>query len=76
MFIRIFMATTGVITTLSGLAAVGLTAFRTINPPPVPVPVPRALLIVFTFSFLLSFTLVGVCWVMAAMSKRLWNSTS
>ncbi len=76
MFIRISMATTGIIATASGLFAVGLTVFRTFNPPPVPIPLPRPLLVVFTFSFLLGFTLQGVCWVMAATSKRLWNSTS
>ncbi len=75
LFIRIFMATTGIITSISGLFAIVLTVLRLFNPSPTPAPLPRVLAVTFTFSFLLGFALQGACWVMAALSKRVWNST-
>jgi len=76
MFIRLFMAVTGIITSVSGLLVLVLTVLRQLNPAPAPLPVPRPLLVVFTLSFLLGSTLQGMCWVMTAMSRRIWNSTS
>jgi len=75
-FIRIFMATTGIVTVVTGIFVVVLTVWRLQNPIPALLPVPRALVAVFTFGFLLSFLLAGVCWIMVALSHRLWNSTS
>lgn len=75
-FIRIFMATTGVITVMSGLFVAMLTAWRMENPLPAPLPIPRAVIGVFTVTFLVGFVLKGVCWIMVAMSGRLWKTSS
>jgi hypothetical protein len=72
-FIRIVMATTGIVTVVSGLFLVAVALWRVNNPAPAVVPLPRALTVIFSFTFLLSFLLKGVCWVMVALSPRLWD---
>jgi cytochrome b subunit of formate dehydrogenase len=78
-FIRIFMGTTGIIAVVSGLFLLGLALWRLQHPVIAGAPAvqpPRVLTQLFTFAFLVSFLLKGVCWIMVALSPRLWNSTS
>jgi len=76
MFLRIFMGTTGIASVVSGIFVIALTIWRLGHPVPALLPVPRALVAVFTFTFLLSFLFTGVCWIMVALSIRLWNNKS
>lgn len=76
LFVRIFMATTGILTVVSGFFLVGLSIWRIANPAPAPLPVPQPVVLIFTMAFLLSFLLKGICWIMVALSNRLWKSTS
>jgi len=75
-FIRLFMATVGVVTVVSGSVLVALAVWRLSHPAPAALPVPRVVGTVLSFAFLLGFLLSGICWIMVALSDRLWNSTS
>jgi cytochrome bd-type quinol oxidase subunit 1 len=74
-FSRIFMFTTGIITILSGLFATGLTLMRLLYAPAT-IQLNRSVLVILSLMFVLGYLLSGVCWIMAAMSRRIWNSIS
>ena len=74
-FVRMFMGTTGAIAMVAGLYLLGIAVWRIGNPAPAPIPVPRALNVTFTLAFVLSVFLIGVCWIMVALSRRLWESS-
>lgn len=71
-FVRIFMATTGIIAAISGFYLLGVVIWRAMgyaSPP-------RAVSLIFSIAFVVSFLLTGVCWILIALSDRLWKSTS
>ena len=68
MFIRILLGTTGILTVMAGiyLLVVTIVTLTTTHR------TPRVLTIVISFVFLTAFTLHGVCWLIVALTKRLW----
>jgi hypothetical protein len=76
LFIRIFLATVGVISVMSAAFLVAAAVWRLGHPAPAALPVPREISIALTFTFLLSAALGGVCWIMVALSPRLWKPRS
>lgn len=66
------MATTGIISAISGVYLLTVVIWRaTGHASP-----PRAVSLVFSLAFVVSFGLTGVCWILMALSDRLWKSIS
>ena len=75
MAIRIFMGTVGSISMMSGLILIVLSIWRLSHPIPEPLPISKLLAAIVGFAFFLSSFLAGMCWIMVALSGRLWKST-
>lgn len=73
--LRIIVGTTGIGTIVSGMHLLLVAIYRLSNPLPAPLPIPRSLQLFLTFTFLASFMLGGFCWILLALSDRVWNST-
>lgn len=70
-FVRVFMLTTGVISVISGLYLFAVYLVRQISG----ATPPRVFTVIITGVFLLSFLLKGVCWILLALSARLWKTS-
>lgn len=69
LFIRILMATTGVITSLAGALLCALRVAEYLALESSPDFVPRTL----TISVLFGVALTGLCWIALSLSDRLWK---
>ena len=75
-FVRIFMATTGILTVVAGAFLLGVGIWRLTHPFPTPLPIRPLFATLISFTFLISMLLRGVCWVMVSISERLWTNNS
>lgn len=69
LFVRILMATTGVITSLAGALLCALRVAEYLALESSPDFVPRTL----TISVLFGVALTGLCWIALSLSDRLWK---
>ncbi|MCI0408875.1 MAG: hypothetical protein L0191_09975 [Acidobacteria bacterium] len=75
-FNRIFMGTTGAVAVVSGIYLVSLTVWRISHPSPASLPFARWVTVVVSVAFFVSSLFQGVCWIMVALSPRLWKTSA
>lgn len=72
---RFFIALTGVLSVVSGAYLLGIATWRIWNPLPTPIPLSRTLSFVLTMGFIVSVLFTGICFIMIALSGRIWDRT-